>query len=183
MQHPQNLVWIDMEMTGLSPDHDRIIEIASIVTDANLNILAQGPVFAIKQSLECLVGMDEWNTRTHTKSGLVQRVRESKIDEKQAESETLEFIKQFVPGNESPLCGNSVCQDRRFMHRSMPKLEQYLHYRNLDVSSVNELVQRWRPDLVNGFKKRNTHRALDDILESIEELKYYRQVFINDLLS
>ncbi|MCY4050893.1 MAG: oligoribonuclease [Gammaproteobacteria bacterium] len=181
MQHPSNLVWIDMEMTGLSPDNDRIIEIASVVTDAQLNILAQGPVLAIKQSLECLVAMDEWNTRTHTKSGLVQKVRESKIDEQQAESETLEFIKLYVPTNESPLCGNSVCQDRRFMHRLMPKLEKYLHYRNLDVSSVNELVQRWRPDLINGFKKRNTHRALDDILESIEELKYYRKVFINDL--
>ena len=181
MQHPKNLVWIDMEMTGLSPDNDRIIEIASVVTDANLNILDQGPVLAINQSLERLVEMDEWNTRTHTKSGLIQRVRESRIDVQQAESETLGFIKRYVPMNESPLCGNSVCQDRRFMHRLMPTLEKYLHYRNLDVSSINELVQRWRPDLVNGFKKRNSHRALDDIMESIEELRYYRRVFINAL--
>ncbi len=181
MQHPKNLVWIDMEMTGLSPDNDRIIEIASVVTDANLNILEQGPVLAINQSLERLVAMDEWNTRTHTKSGLIQRVRESKMDEQQAEAETLKFIKRYVPANESPLCGNSICQDRRFMHRLMPTLEKYLHYRNLDVSSINELVQRWRPDLVNGFRKRNAHRALDDIIESIEELKYYREVFINVL--
>ena len=181
MQHPQNLVWIDMEMTGLSTDNDKIIEIASVVTDANLNILEQGPVLAIKQSLERLVAMDEWNTRTHTKSGLIQRVRESKINEQQAESETLEFIKRYVAISESPLCGNSVCQDRRFMHRLMPTLEKYLHYRNLDVSSINELVHRWRPDLINGFKKRNSHRALDDIMESIEELRYYRKVFVNVL--
>lgn len=178
MQHPQNLIWIDMEMTGLSPDEDRIIEIASIVTDADLNILDQGPVMAIRQPLLRLIEMDEWNTRTHTKSGLIARVRESKIDEHQAEQETLEFLKQYVPANESPLCGNSVCQDRRFLFRYMPDLERYMHYRNLDVSSINELVQRWRPELAGGFKKRNTHKAFDDIMESIEELRYYRKVFI-----
>jgi len=146
-----------------------------------LNILVQGPVLAINQSLERLIGMDEWNTRTHTKSGLIQRVRESSVDEQHAETETLKFIRQYVPINESPLCGNSLCQDRRFMHRYMPELEKYLHYRNLDVSSVNELVRRWRPDLVNVFRKRNTHQALDDIMESIEELKFYRKAFINVL--
>lgn len=181
--NPKNLVWIDMEMTGLSPDEDRILEIASIVTDADLNILAQGPVIAISQPLSRLIEMDEWNTRTHTQSGLIARVRESNVNEAQAEAETLDFVKQFVPANESPLSGNSVCQDRRFLYRYMPELENYLHYRNLDVSSINELVQRWRPELIGGFKKRNKHQALDDIMESIEELKYYRKVFINTLVS
>ena len=172
-----------MEMTGLSPDKDRILEIASIVTDADLNILAEGPVLAVSQPLTRLMEMDEWNTRTHTRSGLVARVRESGINERQAESETLEFLKQFVQPSQSPLCGNSVCQDRRFLFRYMPELEQFLHYRNLDVSSVNELVQRWRPELIGGFKKHNTHKAYDDIMESIEELKYYRRMFINAPLS
>jgi len=177
--HPQNLVWIDLEMTGLSPEKDVIIEIATIVTDAQLNSLGEGPVIAIKQPLQRLAAMDEWNTRTHTESGLVNRVKYSKIDTAEAEAETLEFIRKFVPGNHSPLCGNSICQDRRFLARYMPKLESYLHYRNLDVSSIKELVTRWRPDLLGGFKKQNTHKALDDIRESIEELKYYRRYFIH----
>jgi oligoribonuclease len=177
--HPQNLVWIDLEMTGLSPENDRIIEIASIVTDAHLNILAEGPVMAVKQTLKRLTEMDNWNTKTHTESGLVKRVRESTIDEKQAEKATIDFISRYVSGGHSPLCGNSVCQDRRFMAHYMPKLESYLHYRNLDVSSVKELVVRWRPEILEGFRKKNTHQAMDDIRESIEELKFYRKTFIN----
>ncbi len=176
---PKNLVWIDLEMTGLSPEQDRIIEIATIVTDPHLNVLEEGPVFAIHQSLKRLADMDEWNTRTHTESGLVRRVRESSVTEGEAERETIRFISRYVRANHSPLCGNSVCQDRRFLALYMPGLEKYLHYRNLDVSSLKELVVRWRPELVEGFKKRNTHQALDDIRESIEELKYYRQTFIN----
>ncbi|WP_423906631.1 oligoribonuclease [Candidatus Spongiihabitans sp.] len=176
--HPQNLVWIDLEMTGLSPEHDRIIEIASIATDAQLNILAEGPVMAIYQSLKRLADMDKWNTKTHTESGLVKRVRASTINEKQAEQRTIDFISKYVAGNHSPLCGNTICQDRRFLANYMPSLEAYFHYRNLDVSSVKELVLRWRPDLLNGFSKQNTHKALDDIRESIEELKYYRKTFI-----
>lgn len=176
--HPQNLIWIDLEMTGLSPENDVIIEIATIVTDAQLNQLAEGPVLAIKQSLQRLAGMDDWNTRTHTESGLVNRVKESKFDTAEAEKQTLDFIRKYVPGNHSPLCGNSICQDRRFLARYMPKLEAYLHYRNLDVTSIKELVTRWRPDLLGGFKKQNTHRALEDIRESIDELKYYRSHFM-----
>jgi len=177
--HPQNLVWIDLEMTGLLPEHDRIIEIATIITDSWLNVLAEGPVIAVHQSLKRLMEMDEWNTKTHTKSGLVNRVRESEYDEQKAENETLDFISQYVGENQSPLCGNSICQDRRFLARYMPRLESYLHYRNLDVSSVKELAVRWRPELLNGFSKRNTHRAMDDIRESISELKYYRKTFFN----
>ena len=176
---PQNLVWLDLEMTGLIPRTDRIIEIATIVTDAHLNVIEEGPVLATHQSLTRLSEMDEWNTRTHTESGLVNRVRQSQIDERQAEQLTLKFISQHVAGNHSPLCGNSICLDRRFLVRYMPKLESYLHYRNLDVSSIKELVTRWRPDLVSGFKKRNTHQALDDVRESIDELRYYRETFIN----
>ncbi len=172
-----NLVWIDLEMTGLSPDTDLIIEIASIVTDSELTILDEGPVIAIKQPLVRLAQMNEWNTRTHTESGLVNRVKASTIGTTEAERMTLKFIRGFVRGNHSPLCGNSICQDRRFLARHMPKLEAYLHYRNLDVSSIKELAKRWRPELTEGFSKRNTHRALDDIRESIEELKYYRKTF------
>ncbi len=177
--HPQNLVWIDLEMTGLLPAHDRIIEIASIVTDAHLNVLAEGPVMAIHQPLKRLIEMDKWNTKTHTESGLVNRVRESGIDEAEAERRTIAFISSYVSSNHSPLCGSSICQDRRFLANYMPSLESYLHYRNLDVSSVKELVSRWRPDLLDGFSKRNTHQAMDDIRESIDELKYYRRTFIN----
>ncbi len=177
--HPQNLVWIDLEMTGLFPDTDRIIEIATIITDADLNILEEGPVMAITQPLKRLMEMDAWNTKTHTESGLVNRVRKSDIDESEAEKATIKFISKFVAGNHSPLCGNSICQDRRFLARYMPKLESYLHYRNLDVTSIKELVVRWRPDLLAGFKKKNSHKALDDIRESIEELRYYRKNFIN----
>ena len=165
-------------MTGLSPDTDVIIEIASIVTDAQLNVLEEGPVIAVKQPLTRLAQMDDWNTRTHTESGLVNRVKSSTISTAEAEEQTLQFIRRFVPGNHSPLCGNSICQDRRFLARQMPKLESFLHYRNLDVSSIKELMTRWRPDLVGGFTKQNTHRAMDDIRESIEELKYYRKTFM-----
>lgn len=179
MPRNHNLVWIDLEMTGLSPQNDRIIEIATLVTDAHLNLIAQGPVMAIHQSVNRMAEMDKWNTRTHTESGLVRRVRESDITEQEAEKRTLKFIAQHVPANHSPLCGNSICQDRRFLALYMPKLETYLHYRNLDVSSIKELVTRWRPDLLNDFKKNNSHRALDDIHESINELKFYRETFIN----
>ena len=178
-QNGNNLVWIDLEMTGLDPDTDRIIEIATIVTDQHLNILAEGPVLAIRQSLRRLTEMDEWNTRTHTESGLVERVRRSGCDEAEAERQTLEFIRRYVPGNRSPLCGSTICQDRRFLYRYMPKLESYLHYRNLDVSALKELAKRWKPEIMEGLTKRNTHRALDDILESIEELKYYRTYFLS----
>ncbi len=176
--HPQNLVWIDLEMTGLSPETDVIIEIATIVTDAQLNLLEEGPVIAVKQPLTRLAKMDEWNTRTHTESGLVNRVKASTTSTEEAEDQTLKFIRRFVPGNHSPLCGNSICQDRRFLARYMPKLESYLHYRNLDVSSIKELITRWRPDLLGEFTKQNTHRAMDDIRESIEELKFYRRTFM-----
>lgn len=176
-QDPNALVWIDMEMTGLNSDTDKIIEIATIITNSNLDVLAQGPVLAVHQTDSVLSGMDEWNTRTHGGSGLTQRVRESTLNEAEAERLTLDFIQQYVPKNKSPLCGNSICQDRRFMARGMPQLESYLHYRNLDVSSIKELVRRWKPEICNGFEKKNTHKALDDILESIAELKYYREHF------
>jgi len=177
-QDSNALVWIDLEMTGLSPEKDRIIEIATIITDSNLNIVAEGPVFAVSQPANMLAGMDEWNTRTHTGTGLVERVLESTVEEREAEQETLRFIQEYVPRNKSPLCGNSICQDRRFLARYMRELEDYLHYRNLDVSTVKELAKRWHPDLVNGFEKQGTHRALDDIRESIEELRYYRTHFL-----
>jgi oligoribonuclease len=176
-QDPNALIWIDLEMSGLNTETDKIIEIATIVTDSQLNILAQGPVLAVHQSDDVLSNMDEWNTRVHGGSGLTQRVRESALSEADAERETLEFLQQYVPKNKSPLCGNSICQDRRFLARGMPLLESYVHYRNLDVSSIKELVRRWKPEIVSGFDKKNTHKALDDILESIAELKYYREHF------
>lgn len=174
-----NLIWIDLEMTGLDTDHDRIIEIATIVTDAHLNILAEGPVFAIHQPDEILNAMDEWNTRQHTGSGLIQRVRASTSTELDAEEATVEFLMHHVPPGRSPMCGNSICQDRRFLYRCMPKLEQYFHYRNLDVSSIKELVVRWAPHLIPGLKKDSRHLALDDTRDSITELRYYREHFFN----
>lgn len=179
MQNKDNLIWIDLEMTGLDTDNDLIIEIATIVTDAQLNVLAEGPVMAIHQSDAILNGMDEWNTNQHGKSGLTQRVRDSAINEAEAEAKTLEFLKQWVPERASPMCGNSICQDRRFLHRCMPQLEAYFHYRNLDVSSLKELAQRWAPEVAKGFKKSEAHLAMDDIRESIAELKYYRQHLMN----
>lgn len=178
MQNPQNLIWIDLEMTGLDPDRDVIIEMATIVTDSDLNILEEGPVIAVHQSEEILAGMDEWNTRQHGQSGLTQRVRESTVSAAEAEAQTLAFLEKWVPKRASPICGNSICQDRRFLYRHMPKLEAYFHYRNLDVSTLKELAARWAPQLREGFKKGNTHLALDDIRESIAELRYYRETFI-----
>jgi oligoribonuclease len=179
MINDQHLVWVDMEMTGLEPDQDVVIEIASIVTDSDLNTLAEGPVIAIHQSQQRLDGMDEWNTSHHTASGLVARVQKSTDTEADATQLTLEFLRQYVPQGCSPMCGNSICQDRRFMARHLPELERFFHYRNLDVSSVKILMQRWRPELEAGFKKTGAHLALDDIRESIEELRYYRDTFIN----
>jgi len=175
-----NLVWLDMEMTGLDPDNDRIIEVAVVVTDANLNILAEGPVFAIHQSDETLDKMDAWNKGTHGRSGLIDRVKASTVSEAQAEEALIAFLKQWVPANKSPMCGNSICQDRRFMARGMPKLEAFFHYRNLDVSTLKELCRRWKPELASGFKKHQKHTALADIVESIEELRYYREHFIKE---
>ncbi len=174
----QNLIWVDMEMTGLDPDNDAIIEIATIVTDADLNTLAEGPVIAIRQSDAALAAMDEWNTTHHTASGLVDRVRASHHDEGSASAETLAFLAQWVPRSASPMCGNSICQDRRFMARHLPELESYFHYRNLDVSTLKILMQRWRPELEAGITKSGAHLALDDIRESIEELRYYREHFL-----
>lgn len=173
-----NLVWLDLEMTGLNPEKDRIIEIATVVTDTDLHVLAEGPVFAIRQSDSLLSGMDEWNTTHHTESGLVERVKESVIDEAKAQAATLEFLRQYVPDGKSPLCGNSIWQDRRFLGRYMPELEQFFHYRLIDVSTLKELALRWAPKIYNGIQKESRHRALDDILESIEELRYYREHFL-----
>ncbi|EJN6827058.1 oligoribonuclease [Vibrio navarrensis] len=175
----QNLIWIDLEMTGLDPDTHKIIEIASIVTDSELNILAEGPVLAIHQSDEELAKMDEWCTNTHTASGLVDRVRASMVSEQEAVEQTLRFLEQWVPQGVSPICGNSIGQDRRFLYRHMPKLEEYFHYRYIDVSTLKELAKRWNPEILTGFSKRGTHLALDDIRESIAELKYYRQTIFN----
>ena len=179
-QDPNALIWIDLEMTGLDTDNDRIIEVATIITDAQLNIVAEGPVLAIHQSDEVMNGMDEWNTKTHGKTGLTERVRESKLDEAEAERQTIAFLERYVPKNKSPMCGNSICQDRRFLARTMPALEAYFHYRNLDVSSLKEMAVRWKPEILSGYTKKNTHKALDDIRESIEELQYYRENFIKE---
>ncbi|MDE0309888.1 MAG: oligoribonuclease [Acidiferrobacterales bacterium] len=172
-----NLVWIDLEMTGLSPQNDRIIEIASIVTDIHLNIVAEGPELVIHQSDERLNAMDEWNTKTHGESGLIDLVRASTIDEQEAERQTLSFLRRYATKNRSPLCGNAICQDRRFLDRYMPQVSAYLHYRHLDVSTIKELAKRWRPELLLTQTKRNRHRAKDDIMESIEELRRYRDQF------
>ena len=179
MQHRDNLIWIDLEMTGLKPDTDSIIEIATVVTDAQLNVLAEGPVLAIQTPEPALLAMDEWNTRQHGGSGLTARVRDSSVTLASAESRTLEFLRTWVPGGISPMCGNSICQDRRFLARQMPQLERYFHYRNLDVSTVKELARRWMPQLAAGFTKQATHLALADIHDSIRELQYYRtQLFV-----
>lgn len=167
-----------MEMTGLEPDTDRIIEVAVVVTDMHLNIIAEGPVFAIHQSDETMDKMDAWNKGTHGRSGLIDRVKASTVSESDAEEQLITFLKQYVPAGKSPMCGNTICQDRRFMVRTMPKLEAFFHYRNLDVSTLKELCKRWKPEIVAGFKKHQKHTALADIIESIEELRYYREHFI-----
>ena len=177
-QDPLNLIWIDLEMTGLDPQHERIIEIATVVTDANLNILAEGPSLVIHQDDQLLDNMDDWNTNQHGMSGLTKRVRDSQITEAEACAATLEFLRQWVPAQQSPMCGNSIGQDRRFLVRYMPELADFFHYRNLDVSTLKELVRRWKPELVNGFVKKGSHLAMDDIYDSIAELAYYRDVFI-----
>ena len=177
-QAPQHLIWIDLEMTGLDPETDLIIEIATVVTDKDLNILAQGPVIAVHQSNEALAAMDDWNQKHHGQSGLIDRVKASKTSAAEAEQETIDFLKQWLPANASPICGNSVGQDRRFLVRYMPKLEAYFHYRSIDVSTLKELAARWAPEIKDGFKKASSHQALDDILESIEELRYYREPFL-----
>ena len=170
----QNLIWIDLEMTGLLPDQDRIIEIAVVVTDPMLNVRVEGPVFAVHQSDAVLDGMDAWNKGTHGRSGLTERVRASAVDEAAAEAQVIDFLKRYVPKGKSPMCGNSICQDRRFMARTMPALEAFFHYRNLDVSTLKELARRWKPSAMEGFKKAQAHTALADIHESIDELVHYR---------
>ncbi|CDW94807.1 MULTISPECIES: oligoribonuclease [unclassified Thiomonas] len=176
--HDDNLIWVDMEMTGLNPDTDRIIEVAVVVTDPQLTVRVEGPVLAIHQSDAVLAGMDAWNQNTHGKSGLTDRVRASTVDEAQASKAIIAFLKKYVPAGKSPMCGNTICQDRRFMARGMPELETYFHYRNLDVSTLKELARRWRPELVSAFKKQQAHTALADIQESIDELRHYREHFL-----
>lgn len=178
MKDAENLIWIDLEMTGLDPFRDSIIEIATVVTDKHLDILAEGPVIAIHQDGATLDRMDEWNTRQHGKSGLTERVRASRVTEREAELETLDFLARYVEPGASPMCGNSICQDRRFMARCMPELERFFHYRNLDVSTLKELARRWAPDVAAGFHKDSQHLALEDIRDSIAELQYYRANFL-----
>lgn len=173
-----NLIWLDMEMSGLSPDNDRILELAAVVTDAELNVLGESPVLVVHQSDAVLDGMDAWNKGTHGRSGLIDKVKASTLDEATASQQMIDFLKQFVPAGKSPMCGNSICQDRRFMARYMPELESFFHYRNLDVSVFKELARRWKPEIYAGFKKASRHEALADIYESIDELKYYREHFI-----
>ncbi len=178
-QNANNLIWIDLEMTGLDTQNDLIIEIATIVTDAELNILAEGPMIAVHQADSVMAGMDDWNTKQHGGSGLTGRVKQSQYNEKQAEQETIDFLRKYVPAKASPMCGNSICQDRRFLARCMPELEAFFHYRNLDVSSIKELVKRWKPDISSGLTKQSSHLAMDDVKDSINELIYYRTHFIN----
>jgi len=173
-----NLIWIDLEMTGLDPERDRIIEIATLVTDKNLQVLAEGPVMAVHQSRERLDGMDEWNTRQHNGSGLVERINASDIDEQEAERRTIAFLNEHLPPGKSPMCGNSICQDRRFLARYMPALEAFFHYRHIDVSTLKELARRWAPEVANGFSKKSSHLAMDDIRDSLEELAYYRSTIL-----
>ena len=173
--HANNLIWIDMEMTGLVPETDRVIEIAVLVTDSQLNLIAEGPVLVVHQPDEVLAAMDSWNRSVHAKSGLVEKVKASRLDEATVERQTIEFLKQHVPAGVSPMCGNSICQDRRFLARWMPKLEMHFLYRNLDVSTLKELIRRWKPEVAKALKKEGKHEALADIYESIEELKYYRK--------
>ena len=178
-QNKNNLIWIDLEMTGLDTVNDTIIEIATVVTDKDLNKLAEGPVIAIHQPVSVLDGMDEWNQSHHGSSGLVKRIKESEYTANMAEAETLDFLEQYVPKGASPMCGNSICQDRRFMAREMPILEDYFHYRNLDVSTLKELASRWKPEILENYTKKGAHLALDDILESIEELQFYRKAILS----
>lgn len=174
-RNADNLIWIDLEMTGLDPERDRIIEIATAVTDKHLNLLAEGPVLAVHQDEALLAGMDDWNTRQHHASGLVERVRVSTVDEAAAERATLNFLADYVPAGTSPMCGNSICQDRRFLARYMPALQRFFHYRHLDVSTLKELARRWAPAVADGFDKQSSHLAMDDIRDSIAELAYYRE--------
>lgn len=180
-KHELNLIWIDLEMTGLDPETDVIIEIATVVTDANLNILAEGPVIAIYQDETILDRMDEWNQSHHSSSGLLKRVRESQISMPEAETQTLKFLEQWVPKGVSPMCGNSICQDRRFLYRYMPNLVNFFHYRNVDVSTLKELAKRWYPDISSGLIKKSQHLALEDIFDSIEELRYYRKYLFKEI--
>jgi len=177
-RHPDNLAWIDLEMTGLSPEQDRIIEIATVVTDRDLAVLAEGPTIAIHQAEPVLAAMDDWNQRTHGASGLIARVRASAINEVQAEAQTLQFLGEWLAPGLSPMCGNSICQDRRFLARSMPALERFFHYRNLDVSTLKELARRWAPAVLEGVEKTSAHTALEDVRESIRELRHYREHFL-----
>jgi oligoribonuclease len=178
VQSDQNLIWIDLEMTGLNPDTDRIIEIAVVVTDPQLTLRIDGPVFAIHQSDAVLAGMDSWNQATHGKSGLIDRVKASTVDEAAAEAQVIEFLRRYVPKGKSPMCGNTICQDRRFLVRTMPLLEAFFHYRNLDVSTLKELARRWKPSVLDGIKKAQAHTALADVHESIDELVHYRASFL-----
>jgi oligoribonuclease len=177
-QNQNNLIWIDMEMTGLVPETDRVIEIAMVITDSELNVVGEAPVLVVHQPDSVLDGMDAWNKSTHGKSGLIERVKASTLSERQVEEQMLAYLKEYVPIRTSPMCGNSICQDRRFLARWMPELEAYFHYRNLDVSTLKELVKRWKPELAQGLKKHGKHEALADIYESIDEMKYYREHFI-----